>query len=274
AIAAIVLSFKPLMNMIKSIGKVLVEFLRPISDIITVLLAPVLGMLRGLLKIFMVAMLPFRKAAYKLMRGSMEDMRDAIQGGDVSKFGTGILKSLLAVETLTIGLIVSLQKMFMQLMKLQFSFMWSIAKFLLKGVVLAIAGLASIFSKTIGKRIAGIGGALAGGGDVMLENYFEFLDAAMEKGIDMAKGAIIVQASALGIDLSKDLVQTMKDVSWLDIGLQLYEGVAGVFRGVGAYVSGIMGGEFDEAFSEKTLSEIFDKIAQVSGDTLEAAVKE
>jgi hypothetical protein len=66
-IGTIAAAFGPVMNLLDSISKALMIFLRPITDVVTILLMPILSMLRPLIKTFSAMMMPFKKAA---MQGS------------------------------------------------------------------------------------------------------------------------------------------------------------------------------------------------------------
>lgn len=75
----------PGLKMIGMLSKTVGEFLRPISDIMVVLLSPVLSLLRPILKVFKTLMAPFKQAAMQGMAAAnmlMSQGGQLIAGGD------------------------------------------------------------------------------------------------------------------------------------------------------------------------------------------------
>ncbi len=65
-ISQILSQFKPLMSIVKAISRILIEFLRPIADMVMIMLMPILMILKPILMVFKTLMAPFRALAMRL----------------------------------------------------------------------------------------------------------------------------------------------------------------------------------------------------------------
>ena len=73
--------FQPVVSMVKAIVNIIGEFLRPVSDVIILLLMPILQILKPILIIVRQIMQPFRQAAFKFMNEAGKAFRE----GDTAK---------------------------------------------------------------------------------------------------------------------------------------------------------------------------------------------
>lgn len=64
-IAMIVEVFKPVYSLLEGVFKMIREFVRPVADVITMLLQPILVMIRPIVMMFRTLMMPFRQLAYQ-----------------------------------------------------------------------------------------------------------------------------------------------------------------------------------------------------------------
>lgn len=91
--AGIALSIiKPIIPMIKGIGKILGEFLRPIADVIMMLLAPILSLLRPILITFKALMAPFKQAAMTAIAASQKLIGQGMGLGMETEEGKGLIE--------------------------------------------------------------------------------------------------------------------------------------------------------------------------------------
>ena len=74
AIGLIAQQFGGLTSMVSSIVRLLIEFLRPIADVVMLLLMPVLAIIRPILQVVRTIMAPFRKAALQLSREGAQNI--------------------------------------------------------------------------------------------------------------------------------------------------------------------------------------------------------
>lgn len=91
-------SFKPLVAMVQQIGRVLIEFLRPIAEAIQYLLQPVLIALRPLLTVFNTIFAPYRQAASQLSREANQAMSEGGAEGIAKGTALAGLASLTALK--------------------------------------------------------------------------------------------------------------------------------------------------------------------------------
>lgn len=109
-ILQIMQSFKPLISMINNVIRILVEFLRPIADVVMLLLYPILQILKPILQVFREIMAPFRKLAFSL----------ASQAGQARAAGdteTALKLQGLSISTLLQGLNVAVFGIFGEVLK-------------------------------------------------------------------------------------------------------------------------------------------------------------
>lgn len=91
SIVGIVMQFRPLISIVKNISKILVEFLRPIADMVTILLMPLLLIIKPILIVFRQLMAPFRKAALQLAAAGGVALRNKDFGKAASLFGLSFI---------------------------------------------------------------------------------------------------------------------------------------------------------------------------------------
>jgi hypothetical protein len=83
--------FKGLTNMVSAILRIAIEFLRPVADVIMLLLMPVLMILRPILMVVRQLIAPFRKSAYQLASLGSKAILDGDMTGGFSLMGQSIL---------------------------------------------------------------------------------------------------------------------------------------------------------------------------------------
>ncbi|HEC63911.1 MAG TPA: hypothetical protein ENI23_01305 [bacterium] len=87
--------FQPVVNMVKTIVNVLGQFLRPVSDVILLLLMPILQILKPILVVVRQIMQPFRQLAFSLSRQASQ----ALQTGQPAQAASLFALSIGAIGT-------------------------------------------------------------------------------------------------------------------------------------------------------------------------------
>lgn len=254
---AIMKVFQPAANMLNVITKLLAEFFRPIGVMFQVLLQPVLQLLRPILMVFRTAMQPFMQAALQLSR---EATRDMIQGLE----GTGIIKSLLAVDTILIGLEYAIVKGTWQTTKLLVDVLYSLQKTLIKVITVIgssiVGGLGLLINKTApgnpGNPLIGAAGSIAAtsgivsaGIEAQRNNFFKLGDALIDKFFDAAGNSIEDAAASLGSDID---IPDKLGLTWKE--------VMGTFVDSSSEITYEMFGRIEEAWSEGFQTQFIDKV--------------
>lgn len=219
---AIMKVFQPAANMLNSITKLLAEFFRPLGVMVQVLLQPVLQLLRPILMVFRTMMAPYMQAALKLSRDATKDIMQGLEG-------SGVIKSLLAMDTLLIGLEYAIVKGTWQTTKILVDALFTIQKTIIKVVTMIgssiVGGLGILINKTtIGNSgnvligaagsIAATGGIVTAGVKAQRDNFFELGDALIDKFFDAAGNSIEKQAAKFGteIDIPDRMGATWEEV--------------------------------------------------------------
>ena len=277
-LAALAQVIKPGLSFIGKVMKVIAELFRPINDVIILLLRPVLAIMRPLLMIMRSIMLPFRRAAIKLSSSGMKDIAEGIKNSDASKFGLGIVKSILSVETIMTGFSAAAYKVLLNVYKLLLIGLWTMVKFIMKGIFLGIASVQSA-SLLLGgekgaKRTLGIGGTLAGVGDALMESSIKSLDLILDKFIDMQINRIKKGSEILGVNLDKELQTTMDEISIKDILGVHISNVFDVFKGAGETIAEILSRDMDDAFELLSFSGVFDTMAENTATEFKKSIED
>jgi len=136
AIGAVVMTMKPLVNMVKIILRLLTELLRPIADVILVLLMPILAILKPIVKVVQAIMMPFRKAAMQMAAQGMKQ----IAGGDVAG---GLATSMGAFNLMFTGLQMIIFEMISEIMKM----LMELQGFLVKALTAPMFFIAGLIAK-------------------------------------------------------------------------------------------------------------------------------
>lgn len=90
--------FKSVTSIAGVIIKVLIEFLRPIADVVLLLLMPVLQILRPILQVVRQIMAPFRQLAFSLSRQGSEALREGDTGQAAGLFALSFQAILTGVQ--------------------------------------------------------------------------------------------------------------------------------------------------------------------------------
>jgi len=146
SVAAVVMkALAPAAKMLSSIMSILAAFLRPINDILMMMLRPVLALLRPALQIFNSMFAPFRQAMLRLSGQGSININTGILENDVEALKTGMSQSLLAVELGLAGLSSVFTKSIMTGIKGLTNVLSYLVQIIVKVISTSIGGLISIF---------------------------------------------------------------------------------------------------------------------------------
>lgn len=278
SVASVVMkALAPAAKMLSSIMSLLAGFLRPINDILMMMMRPVLALLRPALQIFNSMFAPFRQAMLRLSGQGSININTGILENDVEALKTGMLQSLLAVELGLAGLSSVFTKSIMTGIKGLTNVLSYLVQIIVKVISTSIGGLISIFpgraAERTGLRVAALGGAYSGAIDASLNNMYFMLDTIAEKSMDAWIGSIINRSSGLGVDISDVLMTTMEDISYGEIFAQAWENSKDIFSVAGNVAAEILAGTFDEALKNYDLSGAFDVFASSVSETLTSSIE-
>lgn len=192
-VGKILSNFKGLMNLAGTVIKVLVEFLRPIADVIMLLLMPILQILKPILIVVRQIMAPFRQIAFNLSKEGAQALREGDQGKAAGLFGLSIAESLLGVQAvfsfLTAGIIEQLTTLGGETLKLLTSAIGNLFRPLLE-----------FFGINVDKAIIGINN--------FIDNGIKGVNDAIKVSLGIALSAqqlgIAELAAKLGVDISSE----------------------------------------------------------------------
>jgi len=90
--------FQPVISLVKGIVQMLSQFLQPITDVVILLLMPILQILKPILIVVRQIMQPFRQLAFSLSRQASQALREGDTGQAAGLFGLSIAAIGLGVE--------------------------------------------------------------------------------------------------------------------------------------------------------------------------------
>ncbi len=209
AILAIAGSFKTVLNIAKVILKVLGEFLRPIADVIMLMLLPVLQILKPILMIVRQIMAPFRKAALQLSAEGGKALREGRTGDAAALFG-------LSIQTGLAGLNAVVLTLFKDVVNLIIIGIGEFVKVIVDTVLTGFAFVVGIFSSGAAKKLLEFRDNVLVGIDETVENITDTIDGAVAVMIGVQAKVITELAEKFGVDLKDtflpDVVKVIENV--------------------------------------------------------------
>jgi hypothetical protein len=186
AVSLIAQQFGGLTSLVKGIGRIIIEFLRPIADVITILLMPVLAILRPILMVFRTIMAPFRKAALQLSASGAQDMANG-------NFGEGFAKSIGALQLLFTGVNIVLLKLMEEVVKA------------------ALTGLTYLLAVSVASTLSLFGFSFDAVFGFIMEKG-KLVTDAVEYGFGTAAAVLSLQSAEMLKMLGGDVTQFVKDI--------------------------------------------------------------
>ncbi len=179
AIAGIVLSFKPVMTLIKAISRILIEFLRPIANIVITLLMPILAILRPILKTWQAMMMPYMKKMFAMLGTGMKAMEKGETGTAMKAFGTAMLYA------------------FKPLLDL---FLYAV-EWLVKGVTIVFLELFRPIIEAFGGNVD----ELKESAFTSIGNFFDSIRNKLTTSIDILALGVVTEAATAGVEVQKEI---------------------------------------------------------------------
>ena len=196
--------FKPILTIAKGIIKVLGEFLRPISDVIVLLLLPILQILKPILLVVRQIMAPFRRLAFSLGRQAAE----ARAGGDTAA-ATGL--QALSIAAIGQGVVAT----FAFLTQGIVTSMIDTATFILQSLVgilgTFLAPILSLFGVNADEVVSFLNGKITEGAQIAKDS----IGVGIAVVLSTQTALIVAAAAALGADVSTEfgaVNQTLGDL--------------------------------------------------------------
>lgn len=200
-------NFKSLMNLVSVVVKVVVEFLRPIADVIMLLLLPVLQILKPILVVVRQIMAPFRQIAFKLSKEGAAALREGDTGKAAGLFGLSITQSVLGLNAvvafLTAGIIEQLTTLSGEVLKLTTELLGNLFRPLLE-----------FFGVNVDQSIQDINSFIDSG----IKNVNDAIKVAMGLAISAQQLGIVKLAEKLGVDISTEYTKVNDVLSELLVG--------------------------------------------------------
>lgn len=193
-------AFKPIVNIAKQVVKMLFEFLRPIADMVVLLLIPILQIIKPILQVVRQIMAPFRQLAFKLSREAVQAGKEGDPLAAAGLFG-------LSFQAIATGV----QAVFGFFGKTLIDQIVDLSGFLLKqitGVLISLIGpILSFFGVNVDNVIISIEG--------FIDRGTKFIKDAMGFGLatifSLETLGIAKMAELLGADVSKEY-QKVNDI--------------------------------------------------------------
>lgn len=204
AAVAILGHFKSLTSVVSKILKVLFEFLRPIVDVVTLLLLPVLSILKPILMIIRQVMAPFRKAALQLSAEGARAMQEGRTGDAAALFG-------LSIQTGLAGLSAVITVLLKDVINMTITSIGEFTKIIVQSIFTALAFISPFGQEAIMEA----GNAIILGIDQTTKTITNIIDATTGILIQTQALAIQEMAKMFGVDLgtfSKDVTKMINQV--------------------------------------------------------------
>ena len=189
-VVAILSQFKSMTNIAKTIIKVMIEFLRPIADVVTLMLLPILAIMKPIMIIIRQVMAPFRKAALKLSAEGAKALREGDTGRAAALFG-------LSIQTGLAGLGAVITVLFKDIINLSIVSIGEFAKIIIQAIFTALAFISPFGSEAILKA----GQSIIDGIDIMTGQITNVIDATVAIMITGQVKVIESIAKAFGVDM-------------------------------------------------------------------------
>lgn len=262
AITFLLEQFKPLVAMVRNIGMLLSQFLRPIGEFVLYLLQPIVMMLRPLLVLFNAIFAPYRRAAAQL---SANSSRAFAEGDEARGFALAGLSAMTILKPIS-DMLLEIQE---GVLKVAVEGVGSFLKGAVVIVTQALSFLAGIFSEQTSLRISALGGAAVG----LIDHQVTAVQMGIDHGFDVLKdsanNSIMKAAKSLGVDVifptiagtNKDSILSYATEGFKAFGLTATEIVNTQFKEeegfIGAFDFGMQ--RFGQIASERT-KHIFEEL--------------
>ena len=221
------MSYKPLMAMISAIVKLLQLFLRPIADVIIVLLMPILYILKPILMVANQLIAPYRRLAFQMLAAGGKAMQEGDVGTATKAFGGAFMTMFAGINVFLIGI-------FSQVVKLVIAGLAELLKSVTSELIRSIGTLLA-FIPGVGSKVSEAANQLADNIDLVIDKAAQGANMA----IDVA-GTALVLANATAIAKLAD-----------KLGVVTKEQLAQFITGVANSVKSVFGSDITQQAVDK-----------------------